>query len=313
MASGGGAYWLAYSGASWQTGGYAMGFARCDGPLGPCRDMSTGGPWIASSGDAAGPGGSSFFAGPDLRMRIAYHAWSGGVGYGHGGQRALHVEPIDVDGSGPSLADAPPVGAIEALTRTPGGVQVSGWALDPDTSRPTSVGVFIDGQLYAGGAANADRPDVASLHPFAGPDHGFGFSIDPADGSHHICVTASNDIGGGTGLIACDDLTVSSMPFGGLDSATASSATAVQVAGWAIDPSTAAPIDADLYVDGSYAGRSPAAATRPDVGAAWPAYGSVHGFTASVPLPTTGGPHTVCAYAAVDDGLPAPRLGCTNV
>ena len=46
---------------------------------------------------------------------------------------------------------------------------------------------------------------------------------------------------------------------------------------------------------------------------AWPAYGSVHGYTAALQLPDTSGPHIVCAYAAVDDGRPAPRLGCASL
>ncbi len=37
MVAGGGADWLVYSGAYWATGRYAMGYARCAGPLGPCR------------------------------------------------------------------------------------------------------------------------------------------------------------------------------------------------------------------------------------------------------------------------------------
>src|SRR2546430_13401909 len=31
-------------------------------------------PWIRSQGDATGPGGGSVFAGPDLRLRIAYRS-----------------------------------------------------------------------------------------------------------------------------------------------------------------------------------------------------------------------------------------------
>jgi len=310
MFAAGGSYWLVYSGAFWATSRYAMGYARCDSPLGPCANVTAGGPWIRSQGDAAGPGGGSVFAGPDLRLRIAYHAWPGGPG---AGKRLLHVEPIDAGASGPSLGDQLPVGALDGLTRTPDGVDVTGWALDPDSPRPTPVGVFIDGRMYAGGSANLDRPDVAASHPFVGIKHGFGFSISPADGAHRICVTAEDDVGNATAVVACNDLTVSSLPFGSLDAATRISGGGISVSGWAIDPATAAPIDADLYVDGSYAGRAPAATDRPDVGTAWPAYGSVHGYTAALQLPATSGPHIVCAYAAVDDGRPAPRLGCASL
>ena len=80
MVAGAGADWLVYSGAYWATGRYAMGYARCAGPLGPCREMSAGGPWVSTTGDVVGPGGGAVFGGPDGQLRLAYHAWSGGTG-----------------------------------------------------------------------------------------------------------------------------------------------------------------------------------------------------------------------------------------
>src|SRR3954470_11098748 len=48
---------------------------------------------------------------------------------------------------------------------------VAGWAWDPDTAAPVDVHVYVDGQLWAYGAANGPRPDVAAAYPAAGPDH----------------------------------------------------------------------------------------------------------------------------------------------
>ena len=82
--------------------------------------------------------------------------------------------------------------------------------------------------------------------------------------------------------------------------------------GWAIAPSTADSIAVDIYVDGMYVSSAPADIPRDDVAAAWPAYGAAHGFSTTVPV-TGPGPHTICAYAIVDDNQPAPQLGCITV
>jgi len=50
-----GAYWLFYSGAWFNQPGYAIGVARCAGPLGPCADTSSQ-PWLGSNAQGIGPG-----------------------------------------------------------------------------------------------------------------------------------------------------------------------------------------------------------------------------------------------------------------
>jgi hypothetical protein len=55
-----GAYWLFYSGAWFNQPGYAIGVARCAGPLGPCADSSTQ-PFLGSNDQGAGPGEPSVF------------------------------------------------------------------------------------------------------------------------------------------------------------------------------------------------------------------------------------------------------------
>ena len=56
--------------------------------------------------------------------------------------------------------------------------------------------------------------------------------------------------------------------------------------GWAIDPDTTAPLTVHVYVDGVWAGQSTAGVARPDVGNAYPGFGSGHGFDVTLP----GGP-----------------------
>lgn len=100
-------------------------------------------------------------------------------------------------------------------------------------------------------------------------------------------------------------------PFGWLDLA-AGGAANVRVGGWAIDPETAAPIDAHVYVDGAFAGGVSAAVARPDVGAVHRPYGPAHGFDLTVAA--RPGTRHVCVYAInVRDGSENPELGCRTV
>jgi hypothetical protein len=86
-------------------------------------------------------------------------------------------------------------------------VQVSGWAIDPDTTAPIYVWVSIDGagrHVYA----NASRPDVAAAYPASGPEHGFRATIPAGRGSHTVCATASNVGPGGHTALGCRTVAV---------------------------------------------------------------------------------------------------------
>jgi len=98
-------------------------------------------------------------------------------------------------------------------------------------------------------------------------------------------------------------------PFGVVDVVGDGGANTIHVAGWALDPDTAASIAVHVYVDG--AGVAVAASgARADVGAAF-GRGSAHGFDAVVPAST--GVHTVCVYAIDSAGGPNTLLGCREV
>lgn len=70
-------------------------------------------------------------------------------------------------------------------------------------------------------------------------------------------------------------------PVGSFDGATRLPGT-VRVNGWAIDPDTTGAIDVHVYVDGRFIRAFPAAASRPDVGAAFPRDGA-HGYAEALP------------------------------
>ena len=96
-----GNYWLFYSGNDWNSGSYAVGVARCAGPLGPCTDASPD-PILSSGPETAGPGGESVFADTSGKFWIAFHAWvPGAVGFPN--NRDLYLRPLDLSGSVPSV------------------------------------------------------------------------------------------------------------------------------------------------------------------------------------------------------------------
>ncbi len=74
-----GQLFLIYSGNQWWTDRYAVGYAVCDTPLGPCQKR---GQILTSNGDRQGPGGASAFLEADGRLKLAYHYWQAPyVGY----------------------------------------------------------------------------------------------------------------------------------------------------------------------------------------------------------------------------------------
>ena len=92
-----GGWHLLYSANRWNTAQYAMGYAACISPLGPCRKTQSV-PLIASNGSMVGPGGAEAFYDVEGRHWLAYHAWTAGrVGYAAGGVRSLRIDLLEGD------------------------------------------------------------------------------------------------------------------------------------------------------------------------------------------------------------------------
>jgi Glycosyl hydrolases family 43 len=87
---------LFYSGNVFNNAGYAVGAARCTAPNVLCTRIPPGSPILSGSN---GPGGQSPFELVDDTWRIAYHAWSGGVGTG---VRTLHIANLTFAGTSPN-------------------------------------------------------------------------------------------------------------------------------------------------------------------------------------------------------------------
>ncbi len=81
MVSVDGRYLLLYSGNRWGSGSYAVGYALCAGPLGPCAKPPHS--LILATNDLfAGPGGAEFYRSDSGQLRVAFHAFApDGVGF----------------------------------------------------------------------------------------------------------------------------------------------------------------------------------------------------------------------------------------
>jgi beta-xylosidase len=91
-----GAWHLLYSANLWDTDRYAVGYARCESPLGPCRKQGRA-PVMQSDAETAGPGGPEVFADRDGGRWVAYHGWGAdAVGYRESGVRSLRLARVEV-------------------------------------------------------------------------------------------------------------------------------------------------------------------------------------------------------------------------
>ncbi|MEV7972538.1 hypothetical protein [Cellulomonas sp. NPDC089187] len=228
----------------------------------------------------------------------------------------------------------PPVGTIDSAASTvPGGLTVSGWTLDPDTTASIQAHLYVDGKFVTGMTAAATRNDVASAYG-RGAAHGYTFNVGGvAGGTHEVCVYGIDTAGGPHPKIGCKSVTVvaNALPIGRIDSATArgwgtinctsddqcGSATdptyTTAISGWALDPNTSASIQVHLYVDGIYHSQVTASNTRNDVAAAY-GLGAAHGYEFELSSTTPpDGPHEYCVWGIDSSGGPNPKLGCVTL
>ncbi|MCE4025684.1 hypothetical protein LXM50_06835 [Microbacterium sp. Au-Mic1] len=222
------------------------------------------------------------------------------AGYGEGdacgayGNRNFYNYFTDWFGStqGGSSANNP-TGNIESVSSVPGQIRVTGWALDPDTSDSIDVHVYVNGVGYPSTAKLA-RPDLAPFFPKLGINHGFDISVPPTVwGAADVCVYGINRGAGTNQLFGCTTVTsYGGSPVGTIDSLTSGPGT-VSVRGWAFDPDTKDPIAVHVYVGGA-GYPTTANQQRTDVGAAFPVFGSAHGYQSTVTAPA--GYQTVCVY-----------------
>lgn len=111
-----GAYVLFYSANDYASDHYAVGYAHCAGPLGPCTDASPT-PWLASTQDAAGPGHCYPFTLPDGSTWLLFHAWRPDAIGSQSPGRQLWLQPVAWHGDQP--VTAPPRTTQQPKPRLP--------------------------------------------------------------------------------------------------------------------------------------------------------------------------------------------------
>jgi hypothetical protein len=201
-----------------------------------------------------------------------------------------------------------PFGWFDSLTQVgPNTINVAGWAIDPDTSAPTDMHVYIDGVGY-NIKANKSRPDLSFLG--YGPLHSLNQTFTVPGGTHSVCVYGINTVGPGSNVfLGCMSVSMAYQPVGNLEGASRSGSNLI-VSGWGLDPDNPNPTDVHIYVDG-VGTIATASANRPDIGAAFPINGPNHGFSKSIAV--SPGQHTVCAYV-INTAGPGSNLalGCVT-
>jgi peptidoglycan hydrolase-like amidase len=222
------------------------------------------------------------------------------------GCRRVTVVPFDI---------APPVGSLDVATGAGNSITVAGWTVDPDTSAPIPVHVYVDGAFVASATADGFRPDVAAAFPGRGDRHGYRTTVPASPGARSVCVFAINNGPGVNPLLGCRSVTVpapdAAAPFGHVDVAL-NTLMGVRVEGWAIDPDTAEPVTIHVYVNGRFAATAPADRPRPDVGAALQ-QGDRRGYAIDI-LTNRFVPNDTCVYAINNNGVgPHTFLGCRRV
>ena len=242
------------------------------------------------------------------------------AGYGSGdgcsayGNRNFWLYYTDWFGSTqlPGQSAWQPIGMYDAAVPLTGDfVSVRGWTVDPDSTSPIAIHVYVDGRGAGAFTADASRPDVAAALPTWGPKHGFDVPVRVTPGRHEVCVFAINV--GSPAInppLGCRTVDTSGLPMGNVETAVASEGQGV-VSGWVLDPDTTAPIDVHVYVNGAWGGQTTANLSRPDVGAVH-GLGNDHGFRLAVAL--RPGPNEVCVFGINTPGPGFnPQVGCRTI
>ncbi len=214
----GGTYYLFYSGGTYEGPSYAVGYAVCAGPSGPCGKPDDE-PILRSRTSVVGPGGEWAFQDGAGQWWMAYAAWTAGaVGYPKGA-RSLRMDPLCfVDGDpvvpGPTTTPSRSPSRARRPTRTPATgssrptAGCSPTAARRSTGRPSPA---------TGGSAVADPIVGTATDPATGGywEVGSDGTVDafgaPFDGdlagrplNHPIVGMAASPDGGGYWLVASD-------------------------------------------------------------------------------------------------------------
>jgi peptidoglycan/xylan/chitin deacetylase (PgdA/CDA1 family) len=123
-------------------------------------------------------------------------------------QRGFRIEPVC------DARSHKPYGNVERIASDePERIVARGWTVDPDTTGPTDVHLYVDGAFAAKATAAGPRPDVGRSTG-QGDAHGFAFDLPARPGAHRVCLYAINaDLGHTNVEIGCRDVKVAEAPW----------------------------------------------------------------------------------------------------
>jgi len=174
-------YSLFYSGGTFIDARYAVGYARCESPSGPCAKHA--GPILRSGGNLVGPGGQAAFTDREGHLRLALHSWAPSP---IGGIRALHLAAVLGTPAHPVVA-GPTVGALDSARAIGRGVvSIEGWSFDTTGWEAATVVIDVDGRPTAATALDRGRADVDAVLGLTGA-RSFVGSVTLARGRHSVC------------------------------------------------------------------------------------------------------------------------------
>ncbi len=207
----------------------------------------------------------------------------------------------------------PPKVKIESgSSPTLGSLQVSGYAVDPDTVQPIGVTYTVDGKKVTTGTADQASATAAKAYPGYYSKHGFQATLTGiGPGKHTVCVVGTN-VGGGKDASACSTVAMTSgNPVLLLDEVSSPAAGQVKVRGWTIDPDTASPIQVHVYVNGAGAKSLTANEAKASLATTYGGYGANHSFSTTVSGYRAGSTQ-VCVYA-MNTGAGANTTLCRTI
>ncbi|OCG73912.1 hypothetical protein [Microbacterium sediminis] len=220
---------------------------------------------------------------------------------GGGSNKTLGCQQVDAQ-------SGTPIGYINNWIPIPGGVKLTGWTIDPDTSAAVTVRVKSNGNVVTRFDANAYRNDIGQRYPAYGANHAFYVEVPLPAGTQEVCVVSNNVGAGKTKTLGCRTIT----PLGGTPVGYINSwqnvAGGIKVNGWAYDPDTTGPATIRVKAGDKAVGYFEATAHRDDLAQRFPLYGGNHAFYQTVQLPR--GTHHVCLVVNNVGAGKTKTLGC---
>ncbi len=208
-------YTLFYSGSDEGASTYAIGWATCSGPAGPCTDESTSQPLLASAPGMSGPGGPNVYtvAGPGgtTQLVMAFAAWQGTtIGYLTCGYRPMYLADLSFQANGggpaiPALAPANPAAGPAASPTCPVVPKPAAgyWQVASDG------GIFSFGGAQFYGSTGSIRLNKPVVGMAATPD-GNGYWLVASDGG--VFAYGDAQFYGSTGSITLNKPIIGLMP-----------------------------------------------------------------------------------------------------